>query len=70
MTVDRFDFENMGINFTVYGEEDVILKGTIVVEVRADFDYTQIFLTDNSTTFLNNMKATKEFDYVQLTAYE
>ena len=69
VTVDRFDSENMTINFTVYGEEDTILKGTIVAEVKLDFDYTQIFVTNDQTTFLNNMKATKDFDYVQLTHY-
>ena len=47
VTVDQFDSENMTINFTVYGEADIILKGTIVAEVKPDFDYTQIFVTNS-----------------------
>ena len=36
----------------------------LVVEVRPEFDYTQVFVTNATTTFLFNMKAVKEFEYV------
>ena len=55
VTVDHFDDDNMTVNFTVYGELDEILIGSILFKLNPGFDVSNIYLTDqNKTEILRN----------------
>lgn len=67
VTVDHFDDDNMTVNFTVYGEVDEILIGSILFKLNPDFDVSEIYLTDQNKTEILNSEARQSFTYVQLT---
>ena len=64
ITVDHFYDDNMTVNFTIYGDIDEILIGTLYFIINAEFDISRIFLTDVNKTEMLNTEASMPFTYV------
>ena len=63
-TVDHFNDDNMTVNFTVYGEVDEILIGSMIFKLNQEFDVSKIYLTDQNKTEIINREARQTFTYV------
>ena len=64
ITVDHFYDDNMTVNFTIYGDMDEILIGTLYFVINSGFNISRIFLTDVNKTDMLNTEASVPFTYV------
>ena len=53
------------INFKAFLPRNETVSGVMVAKVRPSFDYTRIYRTPVSTTYLITLYAIKEFEYIE-----
>ena len=64
MKFERYSLDKKTIYFTCYLRREEAINGTLIATVRPSFDYTRIYNTVATTTYLRNLRAQKKFEYI------
>ena len=64
-SIEITSYKTNTIDFTAFIDGTTTVRGVLVAKVRPQYDYTRVFLSDPQKTYLTNLNATKEFNYIK-----